>query len=486
MQRIFYKYRADSKYTEQLVTSGEIFLATAHELNDPFECSLQDISKDWLDAKVATDMQAALNGFTMSVQHAARDGRGFFGLDVSAAEEILRSILSGGDLEESYVKMREFFREKTGRPSSDCRVLFRRIDQQLVQTGIFSMSANPAQPLMWAHYADSHKGLCMGFREVPGSKLADADHCLPVIYSDQLPEVDAAGLNTTMSFAADEKGRIYTAGVKVSFNDKTFQRVVTTKPTCWSYEEEFRYIEPFGGVTEWPGELAEVTFGWRCPDVRRQHYIALLRKHVPNDVSLFEMRPRSGSNGMVRVPLNPPVVHGLKRLKSGKPKGKGAKKLAYGVFAAKMKQLLQQERYGDVIRQADLNLKKDPASPQMLFWKATASGHAQDHGKALELFRRLAQAYPESPDGWYGMGVASQELGMFDEAAGYFERAYELEPEDPSHALNLGAYLIHDPDRWEEGLECLLHAERLGHRRARRFIDEFKATAYPWKTADDR
>lgn len=476
MQRIFYKYRTDSPYTEQLIASGEIFLATAHELNDPFECSLQDIGKDWLNAKVETGMRAALAGFTMSAQEAARDGRGFFGLDATGAKEALRSVLSGGELEASYIRMREFVREKTGYPSSDCRVLFSRIDQKLVQTGIFSMSANPVQPLMWAHYADSHKGLCIGFREVAGSKLANADHCLPVIYSDQLPVVDAAGLSTTMSFAADGEGRLYTAGVKVSFNDRTFQRVVTTKPTCWSYEEEFRYIEPFGGVTEWPGELAEVTFGWRCPDVRRQHYIALLKQHVPNDVSLFEMRPGTGSNALVRVPMNPAVLHGLKRSKAKKAKGNGIKKLAYGAFAAKMKQLLQQERYADVIRQADLNLKKNSASPQMLFWKATASGSAQDHRTALELFRRLAQAFPTSPDGWYGMGVASQELGMHDEAAGYFEQAYKLEPDDPSHALNLGIYLIRDADRWEEGLACLHHAERMGHRRARRLIVEFEMT----------
>ena len=94
MDQILYKYRTDSPYTEQLITSGEIFLATAHELNDPFECSLQDISKDWLHEKVETDMQAALSGFVMSAKHAEREGGNFFGLDSSAADEALQTILS--------------------------------------------------------------------------------------------------------------------------------------------------------------------------------------------------------------------------------------------------------------------------------------------------------------------------------------------------------------------------------------------------------
>jgi hypothetical protein len=474
VDQILYKYRTDSPYTEQLITSGEIFLATAQELNDPFECSLQDISKDWLHEKVETDMQAALSGFVMSAKHAEREGGNFFGLDSSAADEALQTILSGGNLEASYEAMREFIRQRTGYPSSDCRVLFRRIDQQLVQTGIFSMSANPAQPLMWAHYADSHKGLCIGFREVGGSKLADPNHCLPVTYSDKLPKISEDGLKTTISFAADEEGRLYTSGVKISFDDGTFQRVVTTKPTCWSYEEEFRYIEPFGGLSAWPGELAECTFGWRCPDVRRQAYISLLKENVPNDVLLFEMRPEPGSNALIRVPMNPPVVRGRKRAKR-KPKTKnGVRMLDQSAFAAKMKQLIQQERYGDVIFQVDENLRKYPTSHELLFWKATAYGHSQSHAKAMEIFRTLTQSYPDSPEGWFGMGVAAQQLGKLDEAVEHFERAYKLQPDDPSHALNLGAYLIHDPDRWKEGLACLQHAERLGHRRARRMINEFE------------
>jgi hypothetical protein len=52
------------------------------------------------------------------------------------------------------------------------------------------------------------------------------------------------------------------------------------------------------------------------------------------------------------------------------------------------------------------------------------------------------------------------------------ERAYQLEPNDPSHALNLGVLLIEYPERLEEGMACLRHADRLGHRRAGRIIGE--------------
>jgi tetratricopeptide (TPR) repeat protein len=484
VDRVFYKYRTDSRFSEELITSGNVFLATARQLNDPFECSLQDISKDWRTEQIKVRMEAALAGFIMSAKQAKDQGGGFYGVPLSMVDETLKSLLSGHDLEASYDAMRQFIGERTGHPPSDCRVLFRRIDEQLANTGIFSMSADPAQPLMWPHYAADHTGLCFGFREVVGSKLADPDHLLPVIYSDELPSLEGEGLRTEMSFALDEQGRMYTAGVKVAFNDRTLQRVVTTKPTSWSYEREFRYIEPFGGICPWPGELAECTFGLRCADVRRQHYTALLKKHVPNDVLLFEIRPKPGTNALIRVPMDPPVVRGRKRTRPQKRVKDRARTYSRDEFAAKMQQLVQQGQYGEVMLQVDENLKKNPSDPVLLFWKATAYGHSQSHIKALETFRGLTEAHPEWADAWYGMACALQQLGNNDAAAKHFERAYQLEPNDPNHALNLGVHLIRNPSRWEEGLACLRHAERLGHRRARSIINEFEEARRQQKEAN--
>ena len=60
VDRVFYKYRTDSRFSEELITSGNVFLATARQLNDPFECSLQDISKDWRTEQIKVRMEAAL------------------------------------------------------------------------------------------------------------------------------------------------------------------------------------------------------------------------------------------------------------------------------------------------------------------------------------------------------------------------------------------------------------------------------------------
>lgn len=467
--QVFYKYRSDSPFTEEIINSGNVFLATAHQLNDPFECSLQDISQDWLDGHLKEQMQASISGFLMSAFQAKRERHDFFGTPPGEIDAALKAALASDDLEAKYDGIHDFVKAAQGRPLSDCRLLYRKIDNQLTKIGIFSMSAEPVQALMWAHYGQDHRGLNLGFRATIGSKLANPEHCLPVVYSDDLPTVPSTGLQTVMSFAADELGRLYTASVKVAFSDPTLQRVVTTKPTDWAYEQEYRYIEGFGGTVPWPGELAECTFGLRCPDERRRHYIELLRKNVSNNVDLFEVRRREGSNALERVPFDPPVIRGRKRTKTKRPPKK--RMLTNKDFFAKMDQLLAQEQFGEIILQVEDNLKRRPDDPTLHLYRASAYGHTGDHEKALKIFTQLSEKEPEIADVWYGMGVAQQQLGR-DDAVWSFERAYQLEPNDPSHALNLGSHLIQIPDRFHEGLACLKHADRLGHRRARRLINE--------------
>ena len=472
MSRILHKYRGDSAFTEAIITNRQVFLATAHQLNDPFECSLRDISADWMEAQIKQGMEASLAGFAMAAKQSIDNRTTFFDVPPWNVETTLKRLFAQGGLEDRYDAMREFLRQHTGRPSSDCRTVFLKIDEQLVETGIFSMSANPAQALMWAHYAGEHRGLCLGFREVAGSKLADPDHTLPVIYSDELPTMEGSGLQTAMTFALDERGRAYTSSLKVAFADKTLQRVVTTKPTCWSYEEEFRYIEPFGGLCPWPGELAECTFGLRCPEARRRRYIGLLEEHVPNDVLLFEIRAKPGTNALERTPFIPAEARSRAPRSSAPTGADRAETLSGEAFMAQMQQLVQQERYGEVIFQVEENLKQHPDHPGLLHLRATAQGLSQDHQAAHDDYQRLTEVYPDVAAGWYGMACALQSLGRPERVVELFERAYRLEPNEPSIALNLGVHLLQDPGRREEGLACLRHAERLGHRRARRIIDE--------------
>jgi tetratricopeptide (TPR) repeat protein len=477
--RILFKYRGDNEYTERLVFRREIFLATANQLNDPFECTLQDLSREWVTEQVRQAMQAAIAGFVISSRNAVEPGGRFFGLSRAKAEREVARILGAGSLNNVYDAMRSFIRKRSGRPPSDCRTLLARFDDQLLQTGIFSLSAIPDHPLMWAHYGDDHRGVCFGFAIDEGSKLEDPKHCFPVIYSDELPTMDANGPKVTLELRASGGGVVSTQ--RVAFDDPTYQRVVNTKPTAWSYENEFRYIEETGGARPWPGRLAECTFGIRCTDERRQHYVALLKKHAVGEVMLFEMRKVRGSNRLERFPLDPPSVLGahvevaIPDTASADRRLNDGKKVEHEAFVSRMQSLLLAKNFDEIIAQTEHNLHRNPDNPMLHALKAQAHGFAGDHEIAAMHFRRVTEILPDEADGWYGFATALLQSGRSAEALVASRRAYKLAPDDPSHALNLGVLLVDHTDSVAEGLACLRHADRLGHRRAGRIIKEIES-----------
>lgn len=478
--RVLHKYRADSEYTDQIISTRQVFLATADQLNDPFECTLQDLSQDWVADQIMKGMEAALAGFMRSALFEAEPGRRFFGLRPTQAKKALAKIMSSGRVPESYVAMREFIRRRTGRPPTDCREIFARMDDQLLRTGIFSLSALPGDPLMWAHYGADHKGVCLGFEVGDGSKLADPAHCLPVVYSDELPTMDESGLKTVMTVKAAANGSF--AEQEVALDDPTFQRVVATKPTEWRYEQEYRYIERRGGLQPWPGRLVEFTFGLRCSDDRRRHYIDLLEKCLPSDVLLFEMLKVRGTNRLERVPFAQAVAHGRGEPcpvvpQPSVPTSTGT--LDPKTFADKMHKHLLAHNYDEIIFQTGDNLKRHPNDPMLHGLKAQAHGFAREHNKAYQHFKRLSELVPESADAWFGMGVALTQMDQPMRATAPLRRAYALDPNDPSHALNLGVNLIECHGAIDEGLACLRQADRLGHRRAGRLIQEVESGKRP-------
>lgn len=94
---------------------------------------------------------------------------------------------------------------------------FRKIVTQ--DNGIISFSSNWSQPLMWAHYADSHKGVALGF-EVPERLLFKIDY----VENRIKPDTNVDHSKSSM------EGLIH--------------KLLRTKHSEWSYEDEFRLVRP--------------------------------------------------------------------------------------------------------------------------------------------------------------------------------------------------------------------------------------------------
>lgn len=129
--------------------------------------------------------------------------------------------------------------------------------------GVFSLSEPNNNILMWSHYADEHRGLCLEFERTDSNDLGNPDHCIPVIYDDELPAFKAEDLTTPGSIS----------------------KILTAKGRFWDYELEWRIISRDGNKEfPFPGDLTGVIFGFRMPEPQRD----LVRSILGTTVQYYE------------------------------------------------------------------------------------------------------------------------------------------------------------------------------------------------------
>ena len=302
---ILYKYRGNSAFTENIFKNKNVWLSNAEGLNDPFECSIQAMAKDWIEERIKEGIDAQIMGFYQSVLIAKREKFKdlFFGLTEKQTIEFLGKLNKKGSVEEVYNTIREFIRRKTGGELSDPRAIFSNFDKQLNQVGIFSLSETAENQLMWAHYGEESKGIAIGFEVEANSKLASSKYCLQVNYSDVLPAFTAKEFLCEFNMKFDSYARQTTIS-KISMEDPTFKLAISTKPTCWSYEKEWRYVEEKSGAYPLPSKIKEVIFGLRCTNETKEKYKSLLKNNIQNDISYHEIKNVPNSNKIIKISID--------------------------------------------------------------------------------------------------------------------------------------------------------------------------------------
>lgn len=164
-------------------------------------------------------------------------------------------------------------------------------------TGMLCFGATWSSPVMWAHYADKHKGVCLGF-DVEDTLLTE------VKYTDE---------KINVKFGA----HLPNHGLSVEL----LNRVLTTKAADWSYEREFRALavlktpDPQTGLyyTDFGEQIQirEVIVGHRC--VWTTARVAALLNDVSAPVRICKARPAFGSFQMVEQQQFRPVTVKPKR-----------------------------------------------------------------------------------------------------------------------------------------------------------------------------
>ena len=188
--RSLYKYRSligdGREHARRMIVGGEIYLATSQELNDPFDCS--PACRTAANSSEQLEYMRAL---------AAK-------MKPQASRKERLAIVSTMKSNVSRRGMNYF--------------LSQSVRNTLSEAGIFSLSAKPDHPLMWSHYADCHRGICIEFNweALRLCRLTPVN----IEYSKARPVVDPI---------LDSPGL-------------TLRDSLLTKADVWQYEAEWRSV----------------------------------------------------------------------------------------------------------------------------------------------------------------------------------------------------------------------------------------------------
>lgn len=220
-----YKYRRFDVMTLNMITDHGLFFADPRSFNDPLDCELA-IEPD-ISPKRMSDLLKVL-----------------YGPDREAHwhHEIASSVHYAG--EHGDIKVPGEARDYLMRMLADS--VGSEIRKEFDKRGVLAFSATWQSVLMWSHYADEHRGICIEFdtSELPHDRLAkvryDGDRSVKAsdIYAWKLGgDTDAAG--------------------------RAFDTHFYSKAPDWHYEQEWR------DLGDKPGECGDyritgIYFGYRC------------------------------------------------------------------------------------------------------------------------------------------------------------------------------------------------------------------------------
>ena len=173
--------------------------------------------------------------------------------------------------------------------SSDVIENFEKIKNYKTKLGIYSLSTTFSDELMWAHYANSHKGFCL---EYETTKLKDK-YLAPEMVTEL--QVDYKPKPQTLTY------------LDIKEKNETLKKLFATKSLKWSYEKEVRLIfDSFELKNYHHSALTGIYFGTRFPTEKKQQLINSLTNR---DISFYEMYREDNSYNLKRK-----LVHKNKRI----------------------------------------------------------------------------------------------------------------------------------------------------------------------------
>jgi hypothetical protein len=164
--------------------------------------------------------------------------------------------------------------------------------------GILSLSRTCRSVLMWTHYADEHKGLCIGFRQFGDIPISEGNNreveiCFCKYYPKNPIREKLIKMITNNKLETLEELRDYCISI-----------MPITKHSPWKYEREVRAVRKKSGVERFhPQEVVEIIFGARMSNEDKQTVLNMLSGEEWEHIKYSEMTQYRDSFRLKKKPI---------------------------------------------------------------------------------------------------------------------------------------------------------------------------------------
>ena len=250
---ILYKYSSINQNLFSSLINNELWFSNPFDFNDPYDCNL---NYDFSDIN-----------YEKIYNHLVQSDKKFnWGLTDEFVKNRAKNIYNNPN--EIYELTKDFLKSTIN------------------NRGITCFSESDTILLMWSHYADSHKGVCLTFDVEKDRDFFSIPY--KVNYPIDYPKIDPFSNN----------------------DGKEVQLVLATKSKEWAYEKEVRivkekdYCPKFRGAVEFkPETLTEIKFGYKASLEQIRTVRNLVDKKYPH-VKLYTSKIKHSEFGIEFSPIN--------------------------------------------------------------------------------------------------------------------------------------------------------------------------------------
>ncbi|MDD6172876.1 MAG: DUF2971 domain-containing protein [Elusimicrobia bacterium] len=280
MGKCFYKYRqlaASENATEihpftlSLIQKGELYFPSPFEFNDPFDGVI-----NYSKTITITDIKKLMDRLSISEEQKS-----------SLLLHYQNNFLQ---LPKIYASMRQNLQKK-----SDLR--------------IFCFSKNPLNILMWSHYANSHTGVCIGFKTYQLDERAFGIRVQENCVNNKLLEANFPNMLIPIPVN-------YTSHVAGEYdfgkgNAEVLIEAFLNKAIDWQYEQEYRVVATSDTLLKNPvmidvNEIEEIIFGLRASSllIEQVKDIVFKSPYKRPGPKLYQCQRISGTYALKKVLLS--------------------------------------------------------------------------------------------------------------------------------------------------------------------------------------